>query len=671
MPPAGRPRATTPRTTSRTTTTRGELTPSFIGGPFDFAQQLSHERLSRDQILSHERVQTQGNVGRVGLTGAIPAAGLEVGGGYRLFLVAPGEAGVPAGAPAPAAVGAGPEGGAGGNPPEQPQPVEPTPEQHPPQGPTPEQIQQLIQQAVAQEVANAVAPLNERINFLELRNRRLMAVARGRRAQVRELQARITELEAGGPPPPPPGENEDIFTPEQLTEHETQIAAARNNLIGLTIQRKRTSILTRWLRRQRQERTDYTAALANYNQLMDRLVVHRRAEMHRDHPEMSEEQIFEAQREFRANDSNELAQAEHDEHERRLQAEIDGGGIRGRWAQAKRFIANQPTWRKLVFGAGVPAAAIALISGTAGIGLAVLVAGGSIKFAVGMINANASIRNVAPAKLRREQSQITRAWERAQAHLAPLAVNERYAELSNIFGNSHRGNVRTAETLNSLGRVGQFAGGVILGLSAASVEIVPSILDAANGNGGKPEGQPGDETGPDGKPDGRPDGQPNSKPDGKPDGRPDGRPGPDGTPDGDKDKPVFDVAPGKATPEELAGLHYEPLPADGKGSVYSTTGSYLPEGFDFEYAGQDAQGNNIISIEDAHDNVIVKDAEFTRTGALSNHSIREAGLFRHGPNVYDWKNTPYDRLHGSVTDLSRRTISTLLLKDSDELSNSG
>ncbi|MBI2589160.1 hypothetical protein HYW35_03080 [Candidatus Saccharibacteria bacterium] len=127
----------------------------------------------------------------------------------------------------------------------------------------------------------------------------------------------------------------------------------------------------------------------------------------------------------------------------------------------------------------------------------------------------------------------------------------------------------------------------------------------------------------------------------------------------------LDVSPGKATPEQLSHTHIEFVPNDDHGGTMTTTAVRLQDGEHLHYAGHDSHGGNIVQLIDEKNRVLVKDLEFTHTGALSNHSILEANLY-HGPNNPPFlMHTPYDKLHNPLY-WSGRTISTLL--DPDELS---
>lgn len=628
MPPMGKRGTTTPRRTTRTTQPAiGEVhfIPAGIGDPNLYAYLASNDLKAHGEALA-----TQRGVGLVGgvamLEGGAPVARVPGGGGA-------GETGAA-------------HGGEAGRPDLEAERNRIREEER---QRAQNEANQRLQEVVRQAVEEAVRPLNEqieglntRVGELEQERDQLQQQLQERDEEIARLNARIQELEAGGGGGGADGHDLEPLSAEELEELNNQLHTNHNELIDLTIRRKRTSIFTRWLPRQRRERQQYDNLLTQRSQLMERMVNHRRAEMHRDHPEMSQEQIYEDQHQFMANDLNQLAQDEHTEHERRLQVEIDSGGIRGRWAQIKRFWANRRWYEKLGL-ALVPAGALALISATAGAGLFVLAAGGAAKFAVGIINNNASIRNVAPAKLHREQRRINRDWQNAQRQLASLAIGARYEQLPGVYQASHRANMSSAEHLNTLGRVGQFAGGVILSLSAAGVEVTPSILDAVRG-GGHHNVTPGNPPGTGG----------NQPPTGPP------SPGQPGTPGQGES---LDVGPKAVSPKELANTHIEFVP-DGNGGTIDTTAVRLEDGYHLEYAGHDANGNFMVDIENPRGDIIADDVGFTRTGAMANSSILDSNMY-HGPNQYFKMHAPYDKLYGDPEHWSKRTISTLLIKDED------
>lgn len=393
-------------------------------------------------------------------------------------------------------------------------------------------------------------------------------------------------------------------------------AEAREALIEQTDRRK-SRILDNILPWRRQERQGYTDALNNFGERLTEILEHRRTAAEADN--VAPEVIEEAQRAFIFNQRQVLAQLGAEHSREQVQELIDNGGWRGRWARLMRGLAERPTWQKWGMGAGAAALA-ALISSTAGVGLFAIAVGAGAKFTLAYLNNRASVRNITDTKLAAELNRVQQARQQAQA--APQT------ELVGLLQTGERRAVNRARIVNTLGKVAMFAGGgaVTYGIVAGihgDLPKVPSIIDAfRDGNQSEPV-----------------------------------------TPKTEHPGRFPDVGPGKASAEELANTHVEFLPL-GNGLDSDTTAVRVQDGYHIEYGGVDAEGDRILNLVDEKHDVPVADLQFTRTGALSNESILEAqdsGLY-HGPNQY----MPIHPHPNDPSEIARRTISTLLVKDNDE-----
>lgn len=365
--------------------------------------------------------------------------------------------------------------------------------------PTNEQLQEQVRLAVEAQVQQAVeaatAPLNEEIQqlnerltnaeqereHLERRNRRLQAVNRGRHNQIRELEARIAELEGGPPPPPGPTTGPEELSSQDLLELHNQMEEARADLVDITIRRKSRTWFDRLLPHRRGEAREYEQALSRYNTLSERMRNQERA--HRLSLGHSEDDIIHAQEGAVYDDLNNLAQEVYEVNRDRVRQIMQTGNFfRRNWARATWFWGNQPTWRKIAAGAGL-GLTIALVSATAGLGLALVAAGGAAKFSVSYFNNRSGVRNLAQTNLTREQARVQSARQAHQQRRLGMNVDQRRDLLAPAFSQTHEANVRRDRLFNTLGKTAMVGGGVLIALAAAGVEVAPSILDAIRGNG--------------------------------------------------------------------------------------------------------------------------------------------------------------------------------------------
>lgn len=305
-----------------------------------------------------------------------------------------------------------------------------------------------------QQLQEQVEQLNQRISELEQRNEELQT-------ENEQLRARIAELEN---PPPPPGP-----TPEEITNAETALEEARTELARYDIRRSGRSF-ERFSRRRREDRSSYETALQNYRQALENLAQLRiQQEQAAGH---SEGQIRET-----------LTRMKYDEDAAyanrvvSLNDELIDGlhGWRRVVARGLRRWANVSTRNKIALGLviGVGVGAASLLTGG---GLAVLAAGSAARFSLGLVNHQASLRNVSQHSLERQLSDIEEDRQEALNNLGGANIDAHSADLIGQTVDERQANTRGNIRRNRRGAALMLAGAALTGAGiahAVGVDVIP------------------------------------------------------------------------------------------------------------------------------------------------------------------------------------------------------
>ncbi|HET9850227.1 MAG TPA: hypothetical protein VFP35_01200 [Candidatus Saccharimonadales bacterium] len=139
--------------------------------------------------------------------------------------------------------------------------------------------------------------------------------------------------------------------------------------------------------------------------------------------------------------------------------------------------------KKKILMAAVPVIAVGIASGTAGVGLAVLAAGATARLSMGLMNRKASLMNDSKNHLRKYKGGLDKEFQETMANLLGDDPNQLESRLLALI-DSTEGNVdeqiKKAQRRNKIGSAVMVASGVLFGLSAGGVELIPSVMDGVH-----------------------------------------------------------------------------------------------------------------------------------------------------------------------------------------------
>ena len=156
------------------------------------------------------------------------------------------------------------------------------------------------------------------------------------------------------------------------------------------------------------------------------------------------------------------------------------------WTKSRKLLrkwANVSTKKKLLIGLGV-GAGVALVSGTAGLGLAGLAAGSAVKFSLGLVNRRASLMNVPKNGLDKYTAHLDKDLQKRLAEILgdnPDDLESRLLELSQNIGGELDDRIKKAQRRNKLGNGILVLSAVSLGVAASGVEF--GLLDSTHNFG--------------------------------------------------------------------------------------------------------------------------------------------------------------------------------------------
>lgn len=330
------------------------------------------------------------------------------------------------------------------------------------------QLEQQFNQRLEEQRNQFNQQLGEQRRQLEEQNRQLeeraqRAEERARRAEEENerLRRRIEELEN---PPPPAGP-----TPEEITQAYNNLENARTELAQLDIRRS-ARITDRFTGRRRADAEAYEQALGNYRTALEAAV-----------------QIIIAQeRSQGASDEDirrSLIQSKYDEDktyaEKVVEINEDNFNSLTGWrrvlATGLRRYADLPTRYKIGLAVGL-GAAVATASIMTGGGLAILAGGAAARFSLGLVNHQASLRNVSRHSLAQQLERIRQEQAEALDSVGAGPVDEYGRSLAEATAEERSANTRGNMRRNRRGAAIMVGGAALsaVGLAhLAGADVIP------------------------------------------------------------------------------------------------------------------------------------------------------------------------------------------------------
>jgi len=318
--------------------------------------------------------------------------------------------------------------------------------------------------------------------------------------QVRQMNEQLSQLvellqnQPTTPPPgelPPPGlpqEEEPQQSPEQqaFAEADAEVGRLRDQLAQFTILRRARSF-DFGTRRRREDAEAYENMLQEYNEVFNALQVARGNLLHAN-GEGDHERIIDQCSQAEYDEQRLFAQRVFDIDKANYEQGQQAGGMRAWYERNLRKWANYSTKKKLLIGLAIGVGA-GVASGTLGLGLFGLAAGVAARYSIGILNHNASARNVSEKSLRSEKMRITREQQREDLgrmrRRSVLALTRpEDVDAGAFVGGTmdrvegrHRGELGRARRRNRLGLAILGASGALTGLGIAELAGAGGIPD--------------------------------------------------------------------------------------------------------------------------------------------------------------------------------------------------
>lgn len=322
-----------------------------------------------------------------------------------------------------------------------------------------EELDQLRQQL--EEMRGQMEGLNQRIAELEQQNQELQQRNQELEEENERLRARIEELEN---PPPPPGP-----TPEQITEAQTNLSVARDELAKYDIRRS-ARITDGFSKRRKEDAQGYEDALDNYKQALEAvaqiMIAEQRAQGKDDAA------IRRSLTEARYGESEAYAKRVVEINEENFNSL---SGFKKRYAKLLRRWADLPTKYKVGIGVGL-GIAVGFGSVMTGGGLAVLAGGSAARFSLGLVNHQASLRNVSRHSLERQLEEIKKRQREALRNLGSSDLDTYTDDIVEETEKERRANTRGNIRRNRWGTAVMVGGAALAatGLAhAAGIDTIP------------------------------------------------------------------------------------------------------------------------------------------------------------------------------------------------------
>lgn len=318
--------------------------------------------------------------------------------------------------------------------------------------------------------------------------------------QLLEQQGQILQLLLNNNQLPLPTEpvepepQEPQLTPEEQAAEEA-LDDARTALLEITIRRK-ARMNDSYTDTRREDRESYDDAMLDYRAALAEYLNLRRATFEAGEPTPTEEQVRLRINELVFEEMKIFAEDEVDLNNQFLDEAIASAQDQNilKRVLAKRYNlirrwADLSTKKKIMAGLLV-GGGVAVASGTLGLGLFGLAAGSAARFSLGLLNKKASARNVSEKSLDQEIRRIERMESGGfQFPMDDEPDMEEYTDsVIDRVEYDIDGRIQYAQRRNKIGNAVLLASGLMVGLGAAGVDIVPPHSSFFGGGGGGQHG---------------------------------------------------------------------------------------------------------------------------------------------------------------------------------------